>query len=192
MDASLPVVMALVAISAVAMTWLLRAEAAAPDLWRRAWRLLELAVGLLLMLGLLYVGLLQIVVRYAPAGMLYASWTEELARLMLVWLTFWGAAMVQRTDGHMSVSVLFDLLPPGARRALHLLDGLAVLAILVVLATAGWQVAYSQLGQTTITLDLSIAAFACAVPVGGTLMLVFVLVDLARRFATPGDGRAAG
>ncbi|MBI4183869.1 MAG: TRAP transporter small permease [Proteobacteria bacterium] len=188
MDASLPLMIGLAAASALILCWLLRAAPAGRHPVARAGRLLEVAVGLFLMLGMLYAGTLQVVVRYAPAGALFASWTEEFARLMLIWMTFWGAAMVQRTGSHMAVGVFYDVLPGRAQRIVSLGADVVVLAVLVVLVKEGWQTATLQIGQTMITLDVSIAAFAYAVPVGCTLMLAYVVIDLGLRL---GVGRGA-
>lgn len=189
MDIDPPILLALAGASAVALTWLLRKNATGGGPLERAWLAFEVGLGLLLMLALLYVGALQIVVRYAPAGVFYASWTEELARLLVVWATFWGAAVVQREGGHMSVDLLYDALPPRGQQILRLLSDLVVLAILCILVAQGWRIAYLQIGQTTITLGISIAAFAYAVPVGGSLMLLFLAWDLLARtrraFARP-------
>jgi TRAP-type C4-dicarboxylate transport system permease small subunit len=183
----------LAVISAAALAWLLRADLVGDRLLLRLWKTIEVGVGLLLMIGLLYVGTLQILVRYAPAGTLYASWTEELARLMVVWMTFWGAAVVQRSGGHMSVSLLYDALPKGGRKVIRIAGDMVILIVLALLVTEGWRIAYLQIGQTTITLDISIAAFAYAVPVGGSLMLLFVLLDIVARLrgqSTERDGAA--
>jgi len=177
MDIDPLAVVAAAVVTAMGLTWVLRADVASAWVVMRLWKTVEIFVGLMLMLGLFYVGTLQVVVRYAPAGALYASWTEELARLMMVWTTFWGAVIVQRLNDHMSVPLLFDLLPRVGQLILRVIGDVVVLIVLVVLVREGWQVAARQIGQTTITLDISIAAFAFALPICGSLMLIFLVLD---------------
>lgn len=181
MDIDPLVPVAAAVLTALVLTWVLRAEFADGPVFSRFWRCVEIVVGLILMLALFYVGTLQVVVRYAPAGALYASWTEELARLLMVWMTFWGAAMVQRLNDHMSVPLLYDLLPLLGRRILDVFGDLVILGVLLVLCYEGQRIAYRQLGQSTITLDVSIAAFAYALPVCGLLMLCCLVIDRVSR-----------
>src|SRR5690606_19822608 len=42
-------------------------------------------------------------------------WSEELARFSMVWVTMLGSAVVMRENGHITVSVLVDAMPPVVR-----------------------------------------------------------------------------
>lgn len=63
------------------------------------------------------------------------AWTNELAVLGLVWLTFLGASAVFKERGHIAVDAISFLLPAPARRAL----GLALVVTMgVSIAIVGW------------------------------------------------------
>ena len=47
-----------------------------------------------------------------------ASWTEEIARYLLMWTTFFGTAIVLRRGTNIAVEVLMNFLPESGRRAL--------------------------------------------------------------------------
>jgi len=44
------------------------------------------------------------------------AWTEEIARYLLMWVTFVGSAVAMRRRVHISVEVLLNFLPPGIVR----------------------------------------------------------------------------
>ena len=63
------------------------------------------------------------------------AWTNELAVLALVWLTFIGASAVFKERGHIAVDAVSFLLPAGLRRALALL---LIATMGVSIAIVGW------------------------------------------------------
>ncbi|MCD6297002.1 MAG: TRAP transporter small permease [Deltaproteobacteria bacterium] len=40
------------------------------------------------------------------------SWSEELGRFLLVWVSFLGAALATYRGAHIGINVIFDMLPP--------------------------------------------------------------------------------
>jgi TRAP-type C4-dicarboxylate transport system permease small subunit len=63
------------------------------------------------------------------------AWTNELAVLGLVWLTFLGASAVFKERGHIAVDAISFLLPAPARRVL----ALALIALMgASIAIVGW------------------------------------------------------
>ena len=63
------------------------------------------------------------------------AWTNELAVLGLVWLTFIGASAVFKERGHIAVDAVSFLLPAGPRRALALL---LLVTMGASIAIVGW------------------------------------------------------
>src|SRR5512136_320984 len=63
------------------------------------------------------------------------SWSEEIPRYLLVWITYLGAALAIKFKEHISLDVFFNLMPLKARQVGHLiLNGLVavVAAIMIV------------------------------------------------------------
>lgn len=88
-------------------------------LLRRGYRWLghgEEALAVALLVGIVVVVNVQVVGRYVLARPF--MWSEELTRLLLVWLTFVAAAAVTRRGAHIAVDLLFVKL--GRRAALSL------------------------------------------------------------------------
>lgn len=104
------------------------------------------------------------------------EWAEEVARHLMIWLTFLGAGPVLRYGGHIAVENLQDALP----RTLAI--GLRVLIALLVLGFAGFMIWYGLIYldrtqyQTTAATQISFAYIYAAMPIGGVLLLIHALL----------------
>ena len=139
------------------------------------WRIVEDSCSAILLLIMVTVGTLQVLARYVSFEVFDLYWTEEFARLLLVWLTFWGATMVQRGGDHISLSVVADLLPDAWQRPLHLLSDGLIIVVLAFLAWQGWTAARLIVDQQTVGLGVSLAVFAYSVPFCSVLMICHTL-----------------
>ena len=127
---------------------------------------LALAVSSVVMLA-------QVIARFVFASPF--SWAEELAVLVFAWITFIGAAAVQRNDSHLSIDTLRGRLPPRGRRALDVFRRVVIAACCVLLVYEGialsvrmWPLEFPAMGVTRSLLYLS-------VPAGCVFSLLFVL-----------------
>lgn len=142
----------------------------------------RLLAGLLL-LALVALSILQIFARTFLETPL--TWTEELSRLLLVWMTFIGAAVVTYDGTHLKVDTFLIRLPPRVR---PVVDQLNVIVALAFLATVMWFslpiLRLSSFG-TTGALGVPFSAFRAPAPVGAALMLAFLLVRAVRGRRAP-------
>jgi len=142
-------------------------------------RLLDAALILLLLVMTVSV-VWQVFARYVLAAA--PSWSEELARYLMVWVTFLGAAAVLRSGGHITVSVLADRVPPRLRALMLALRDLLILFAAGVLAVYGWRYAGAMSFQDSAALEISMAIPYAALWIGGGLVaLMVVLTRLAHR-----------
>lgn len=167
------------ALSAAALAWVAR-PGDQPGR-RSIWTYVESLLGLLCMLGMLYASAAQVIVRYGLSDVVELPWTEEFSRLLLVWAAMWGAAIVQRTDSHIAMTVVYDWLPAPLKRAVLLASDLVSLAVLCVIAWYGWVAVKRQLGMSTVSLGMPISVFILPVALAATIMIVHTLVLMARR-----------
>ena len=58
---------------------------------------------------------LQVTSRYALGTYVSLAWTDEVARALMTWLTFLGAAVVERQREQIQVTIVTDMLAPRAR-----------------------------------------------------------------------------
>jgi len=151
----------------------------------RARRLLDATVGAgsaLILAALLLVVLWQVTVRYVPVPIpsRFATWTEELARALMLWLTTIGAAYAGGRREHLAIDLLSRKLPAGAARALDASTQGLVLAfgLLVMLVGGGQLVSITlRLEQVAASLGIPMGAVYLAMPVGGFLLSAYAFCN---------------
>ncbi len=131
----------------------------------------------------------NVVLRYTTSVSI--EWAEEVARYLMVWLTFLGAGPVLRYGGHIAVDNLQDSLPPRAALALR---GLIVVVLFAFFGFMVWcGVLYLERVrfQMTPTTQVSMAWVYAAMPVGGLLLILHLALIVkgylkSRSFAADG------
>lgn len=149
---------------------------------------LEWAAGTLLFL-LLVVGFLQVMSRYT--GLIFLPWTEEVARLLFVWVVWVGAAAGLLRGTHIRFDFVVDRLPAPVRRAMEFAVSIGVGLFLIVVVRYGYEVAQSQASSTFLTFNLSVKYTYLSAVLGSALMLVGLAAGVWTRMrkpaAAPGD-----
>lgn len=98
-------------------------------------------------------------------------WAEEIARYLMIWLTFLGIGPVLRVGGHVAIESLQDGLPAGGARLLRLLVLVICTGFCVLLSWSGIMLMDRTVYQTTAVTEISFAWVSAAVPVGSLLSL---------------------
>jgi TRAP-type C4-dicarboxylate transport system permease small subunit len=107
------------------------------------------------------------------------SWSEELPAHILAALTFIGAAYLTRTSEHLGFDAVVRILSPGLKRAV-MAGNLVLMAFFGgLLAYYGGIAAASFGSRMLISVDLPMALFRYAMPVGGALIALISLTRLA-------------
>ncbi len=138
-------------------------------------QLVSRALGIIclgLFTALTLVVLWQVVSRYALTSP--SSTSEELARILLMWLGLLGACYAHSKDAHIAIR-LFQGLPGHINRARDQLIAAACQAFSLVLLVGGiklCQVTY-ELNQRTPVMDLPVAGVYSVIPLAGVLLTVF-------------------
>src|SRR3989442_2670131 len=113
-----------------------------------------------------------------------SSWPEPMAVLVSIVLTFFGAAVCYRSGVHMRVTVVRDLLPAGARRAVDLVaEGLMIVIALFMVIWGGRLVAATWQQVIAEFPFLSVGVTYLPIPIGGAVTLLFIAERL--RIAPP-------
>lgn len=154
------------------MSWRLTTALEAAS--ERANRLTEALLGCTA-LAMALVIMVQVAARYLFNHSLF--WSEELGRLLLVWLTFLGASVAYRRGAHPSVGPAFFRTGLGGRAAL--VPHTACLALFGLMAWHGWRLLDLVQHQQTTTLGLSKAVPFAALPVAAALMCLHAAAFLA-------------
>ncbi len=109
------------------------------------------------------------------------EWSEEVARYLMIWLTFLGIGPVLRVGGHIAVDSLQEALPSGAARILRTLVLTLVAVLCVAMIWYGHALVQRTAFQTTPVTEISFSIVSAAVPTG-FLLALWHLVAIARGF----------
>lgn len=135
---------------------------------RRFQAALEVAAGFLLFV-LVAVGAIQVGSRYT--GVLFVPWTEELGRLLFVWVVWIGAAAAFVRGSHIRFDFILQRLPVRLRVYGDVFVQVGVAIFLLVLVRYGFEVAQAQASSSFLTLNLSVRYTYLSSVVGAALML---------------------
>ncbi len=138
-----------------------------------------LSIGLLLALAALVIA----AVGYRKAG---ASiiWYDEIASVLLAWLTFLGAGLAVLRHAHLGFPGLLFRLPLGWRLPLFALTKTIVLGFWVTVLVAGTRALDLMVGDVLVTLPwLSVQIVQSILPIGAALVIAAELLDLPESLA---------
>lgn len=111
----------------------------------------------------------NVVLRYTTSQSI--EWAEEVARYLMVWLTFLGAGPVLRYGGHIAVENLQDSMPAPWAQALRGLIAFLLFVFFAFIVYAGVVYVDRAQYQMTPTTQISMSWVYASMPVGGLLLL---------------------
>jgi TRAP-type C4-dicarboxylate transport system permease small subunit len=121
---------------------------------------------------------LQVVFRYLLRQPLF--WSEELPRYLLIWTTFLAAALAQKHEAHINITLFVTRLSPRLKDALRILANLIILGFLGVLVYSGSLVTSITVHHRSTALQIPMGIVYLALPVGSALMMLYLLLQIAR------------
>lgn len=100
-------------------------------------------------------------------------WSEELPRLILIWVTWLGVVSAFIRGSHFEAGILpFVMRSPGPLRAARIAARLASMAFLVLVVVTGWQITTFTWDHASTALGLPGGLFYAALPVGAAASLI--------------------
>ena len=124
---------------------------------------------------------LQVFCRYVLQAPL--SWTEELARSCLIWLTFVGSSLAIRAKGHFALEILVSRLS-GKMRVLWNLVLLVIMAVFLgVMVYTGVSMLPLLSLQVSASLEIPMSYIYLAIPIGSAFMLFHIFLLILERVA---------
>jgi len=143
-------------------------------------RRLEQALEILMILLMAALAIVVVLgVSFRKAGMALV-WYDEIASVMLAWLTYYGAAFAALKRAHIGFPKLVQSLPAKHQLAIALLREGIVLGFFTVLAWAGWQVLRALEGLTLTSLpSVPASVTQSVIPIGAVLFIVAELLSFA-------------
>lgn len=147
----------------------------------RTWlgRLLE-GVCVTLMITLAVIVVMAVVFRKAGASLV---WYDEVAAIVLAWLTYYGAALAALRRAHLGFPGLFDASPPALRMVMLVISETLFIGFFLVLAWYGWDVILILAGDTLTSLPwVPIAFTQSVIPIGGVLIALAEALTIPERW----------
>ena len=138
-----------------------------------------LVIARLCLAGLGIVVLYGVVMRYAFNN--EPPYVEQLALLLVISVSMFGAAAVAHDAGHIGLDSLVDRLPPAVRNAIARLVALATLLFAAVILYGAYEMALSTHDNRIPTLGISEAWRYLPLIIAGALIALFSIDRMLRR-----------
>jgi len=108
-------------------------------------------------------------------------WYDEVASILLAWLTFYGSALASVKRAHIGCPEVMAFLPPGPKFAFRVLAELLTIAFFLLMGWTGYQVLGVLDTDRLVSLpEISVAWAQSVVPLGAVLIVLAELITLPR------------
>lgn len=107
-----------------------------------------------------------------------SSFTEELARFLLIWITLLGCALAYRHNNHLGLDMIYASATGAYRKAMYyVIHASVALFALFIMVIGGYLLVNmtEQLGQTSPVMGIDISYVYSVVPFSGVLIFVYAL-----------------
>lgn len=123
----------------------------------------------------------QIILRYFTFLSLRPfAWGDEVLRLCAIWIIFLGIGIGVRKSAHFTVDlVLKKIKPPKAKQAADVTIDAIVIMALILLTYYGGSYAITNIASSLQNIDISMAWFYAAIPVGCIFEIIEYIYKLA-------------
>ena len=120
------------------------------------------------------------------------AWSEEIAKFVMVWLTFFAAPIGLRMGAHVGIEVLIGNLRGRIRQLLLLLIFAGIIGLMVVFVKEGAFMTWNARIQRASTIDISIFYVYMCMPIGSFavgLVALELMVNALRGLIDPDNAR---
>lgn len=120
-------------------------------------------------------------------------WYDELASILLAWLTFYGSAYAAAKRGHISCPELVAMMPPGPRLAITVVVEILVIGFFALLGVIGWQVLEVLATDNLVSLPwIPVSWVQSVIPISAALIIIAELLTLPEALAWARADKAHG
>jgi TRAP-type transport system small permease protein len=126
-----------------------------------------------LMVALAVVVFIQVFNRFVLQTPL--AWSEDLAMLLYQWVVFVGAALGVKRMRHFGIELVVRQFPERWRHRIELIGPLVMLVVALVMIVQGWTMLGFNRNRTFATMDLSYVWAFLPIPLGGALIIVYLI-----------------
>jgi TRAP-type C4-dicarboxylate transport system permease small subunit len=127
-------------------------------------------IAIVLMTALAIEVMAGVVFRYSGYSLV---WYDEVATILLAWVTFYGSALAVLKHGHMGVPEIVRMLPAGPRVVVTVFAQAATLAFYVLLAWTGVTILEILKTDSLVSLPwVSVAVANSVIPISAVLIII--------------------
>jgi TRAP-type transport system small permease protein len=120
-------------------------------------------------------------------------WYDEVASILLAWLTFYGSAYAAARRSHISCPELVAMMPPGPRLAVTIVVEIVVIGFFALLGFIGWQVLEVLATDTLVSLPwVPVSWVQSVIPISAAMIILAELLTLPDAIAWARADRAHG
>ena len=105
------------------------------------------------------------------------SWTEELARYLMIWAALLAVSVGIKDKEHVGIQLLIKKFPPFLTKIITFLVYILTIVFLGVLTYKGYQVADKAKTQLSLALNISMYWPLMSIPVSGALAIIQQLIQ---------------
>jgi TRAP-type C4-dicarboxylate transport system permease small subunit len=121
---------------------------------------------------------LQVFYRYILNDPL--TWSEELARFSFMWMVFLGLGLAERDNQHIAVDFFVGKMPSGVQKIVRIAVDIFCIVVLAVACYQSLGVIQVQAAMRSVALNISMAYFAVAVPIGFAILCIYKFFSIIR------------
>jgi TRAP-type C4-dicarboxylate transport system permease small subunit len=156
------------------------------DRFRRGLELLLIAVSVGLMASLAALVVSAVVARKLGGSF---TWYDEVASVMLAWITYYGAALAALKRAHLGFPNVVAATRPGLRVPLVVIAEALVIFFFATVTWFGFEVIRILEGDTLVSLPwVTVQLTQSVIPIGGALFVLAELLTLPERLREAASG----
>jgi TRAP-type C4-dicarboxylate transport system permease small subunit len=119
------------------------------------------------------------------------SWYDEVASVLLAWVTYYGAALAALKRKHIGFDTVLLSIPMPVRMWTVAFAELLVIAFFILLAWAGWEVLMVLQGSSLISLRwVPVQLTQSVIPIGAVLFIICELISLPEYWRVIASGKS--
>lgn len=115
------------------------------------------------------------------------SWSEELTRYLLVYLTFLGASSVYKRSGHISVLAIQESLPPKLQKTVSIFIVILCGVFFSIATLYGIKYMSLQGSQLSAALRIPMKYIYMSIPIGFSIMILHSIDNIINIYFGEGD-----
>ncbi len=125
-----------------------------------------------MMIAMTFVIILQIIFRFFFTAL---SWSEEVARFLLVWSSLLAASIGFKKGSHITVTFVVQRFSPKAKKFLSIMAYILQAIFFFIVIVFGLKLMIVQKSQTSAALLISMSYIYAIYPIGGTIIFIHLL-----------------